>query len=512
MSTWIHDRGGRSLKPLIAVTSAALVFTILLVLVRLQWVPLESVDHGAAADINRAIAGDRTLVSVVKAITWLGSDGVLWTVTGAAAVLLALRRRWRLAVYLLVTGAGALIMDPVLKSLVGRARPVVAHPVAHGLGNSFPSGHSLGSIVCYGAVLLVFLPAVRPGRWRRAFIIAITALIALIGISRVLLGVHYLSDVLGAWALGITWLGLTAFAFELGRHAVREPVTDPLAQGLEPEARADLVPAQPEPSRRAPQHRARIAAGVVISWVLILGLVIGFGELVVKFGGGNLLGDTTIPHWLAAHRTPGLTRWSEVFTTLGATEAILIVAIATCVVFLAVTRRWRPLIFIATLMFGELGAFLTAAAVVRRPRPDVTHLDHHLPTSAYPSGHEAATACLYIAIAILVIGHARGWWRWLFLIPAVAMPVLVAASRMYRGEHHPTDILGSLIFAALWLTATTRLIKPNTDARARVRPQQLRRHRLRPQQRPPSAVDRGAARAYEKSRAARTGGVTGAGE
>ena len=58
-----------------------------------------------------------------------------------------------------VTGAGALVLDPVLKSLVGRLRPVVAHPIAHGTGDSFPSGHSLGSIVCYGAVLLIFLPA-----------------------------------------------------------------------------------------------------------------------------------------------------------------------------------------------------------------------------------------------------------------------------------------------------------------------------------------------------------------
>ena len=57
----------------------------------------------------------------------------------------------------------------------------------------------------------------------------------------------------------------------------------------------------------------------------------------------------------------------------------------------------------------------------------------------------------------------RGWWRWLFLVPAIAMPVLVALSRMYRGEHHPTDILASLLFAALWLTATTLLIKPNQD-------------------------------------------------
>jgi undecaprenyl-diphosphatase len=131
-------------------------------------------------------------------------------------------------------------------------------------------------------------------------------------------------------------------------------------------------------------------------------------------------------------------------------------------VFLAVTRHWRPVVFIAVVMFGELATFLAAAAVVKRPRPEgVTHLDSNLPTSAFPSGHEAATACLYIAIAILVIGHARGWWRWLFLIPAIAMPVLVALSRMYRGEHHPTDILGSLVFAALWLTATCWLIQPN---------------------------------------------------
>ena len=85
-------------------------------------------------------------------------------------------------------------------------------------------------------------------------------------------------------------------------------------------------------------------------------------------------------------------------------------------------------------MAGELAAFLTAAAVVKRTRPDVSRLDHALPTSAYPSGHEAATCCLYVAVAILVIGHARGWWRWLFLVPAIVMPVAVAISRMYRGS------------------------------------------------------------------------------
>jgi undecaprenyl-diphosphatase len=469
MSYHALSRRRRSLVPLAAVTAAALIFAVLLVLVRLRWAPLESADHGAATGINGLIAGNSTLVAVVKAVTWLGSDGVLWTVVGAAAVVLALRRQWRLAIYLLVTGAGALILDPVLKSLVGRLRPVVAHPIAHGLGNSFPSGHALGSIVCYGAVLLVFLPAAR-GRWRTVFITVIVALVALIGISRILLGVHYVSDVVGAWAVGIAWLGLTTFAFELTRDAAGLPVTDPVTEGLEPEARADLRPAQPEPAGGNTRGPGRVAAGIVVAWVLIVGVVIGVGELITRYGNGNVLGDHTIPHWFAAHRTSGGDRWSLVFSTLGATQAILIVALATCVVFLAVTRHWRPVVFIATVMAGELAAFLTAAAVVKRQRPDVTHLDHALPTSAYPSGHEAATCCLYVAVAILVIGHARGWWRWLFLIPAIAMPVLVAISRMYRGEHHPTDILGSLLFAALWLTVVSLLVRPNADGRGRVAP------------------------------------------
>ncbi|MGH3122632.1 MAG: phosphatase PAP2 family protein, partial [Streptosporangiaceae bacterium] len=294
-----------------------------------------------------------------------------------------------------------------------------------------------------------------------------------------LLGVHYLSDVAGGWTLGITWLGITAFAFELAQRAEGQPVTGPLAEGLEPGARADLdpvpsKPAQPEApvgknaatrtvKRSAGRERARVAAGVVVAWVLILGVIVGFGELVVKYSHDKWLGDTAIPRWFAAHRTPTLNQWSNDVSVACATTGILIVAVAACVIFLAVTRHWRPVIFLAVVMFGELAAFLAAAAVVRRPRPYVHHLDHHLPTSAYPSGHMAATCCLYIAIAIVVIGHARGWWRWLFGVPAIVMPVAIALSRMYRGEHHPTDITGSIIFAALWLIATTLLIRPNAE-------------------------------------------------
>jgi undecaprenyl-diphosphatase len=461
----------RALTPLALVTAAAFAFVLLVVLVRLQWAPLESVDHSAATGLNRLVAPHAAVVSIIKAVTWLGSDGVLWTVTGLAVVALAIRRRWRLALYLLVVGAGVLTLDPVLKELVGRLRPVVGHPIAFGQGDSFPSGHSLGSIVCYGALFLVFLPATR-GVWRRVFAAVIGTLIVAIGISRLLLGVHYISDVLGGWALGITWLGITAFAFELSRQATGAPVTNPVTEGLEPEARTDLLPAEPaEPETTMHQDRARtygrVAAGVVVTWVLIVGALTGIGKLIMITGNGNgdLLGDRTIPRWFAAHRTPTLNHWSLIASNLGATQDILIVSVVACVVFLAVTRHWRPVIFLAVVMLGELAAFLTIAAVVKRPRPAVPHLDSHLPTSAFPSGHMAATTCLYVGIAILVIGHARGWWRYLFLIPAIVMPVMIALARLYRGEHHPTDILASVLFAALWLTAATMLIKPGGEAR-----------------------------------------------
>jgi undecaprenyl-diphosphatase len=457
----------RALAPLAIVTAAAFLFAFLLIVVRLQWGPLEAADHRAATGLNSLVAGHAAAVSVVKAVTWLGSSGVLWTVTGTAAVVLAIRRRWRLAVYLLVAGAGALTLDPVLKALVGRLRPVVAHPIAYGTGDSFPSGHALGSIVCYGALFLAFLPATR-GKWRRLFTVAIVTLIVAIGASRLLLGVHYLSDVLGAWALGITWLGVTAFAFELSRRAAGAPAADPMTEGLEPEARTELLPAEPEMTMDHDRARryGRIAAGLVVVWVLIVGVLTGIGKLIMitHNGNGDLLGDRTIPRWFAAHRTPSLNHWSLDVSNLGATQDILIVSVVACVVFLAVTRRWRPVIFIAVVMFGELGAFLIVEEIVKRPRPAVPHLDTGLPTSAFPSGHMAATTCLYVAIAILVIGHARGWWRYLFLIPAIVMPVAIATARMYRGEHHPTDILASVLFAALWLTAATRLIEPNRDA------------------------------------------------
>jgi hypothetical protein len=120
-------------------------------------------------------------------------------------------------------------------------------------------------------------------------------------------------------------------------------------------------------------------------------------------------------------------------------------------------------VFLAVTMAGELGLFLTVAALVGRPRPFVTHLDGDLPTAAFPSGHVAATACLYGAAAVLTVPRSRRWGRALAITVAVLMPALVALSRMYRGEHHPLDVAGGVLLALLWITGVTLVVDPNAD-------------------------------------------------
>src|SRR5437660_6771585 len=121
---------------------------------------------------------------------------------------------------------------------------------------------------------MVFMPAL-PRAARRPVVIGLAVLVGLIGFSRLALGVHFLSDVVGGWCLGVAWLGVTTYAFELHRREHGRRVTKPLAEGLEPEARADLKPADPQAAAAvadAPRTRLAIAGGVV-AWVLVFGLL-----------------------------------------------------------------------------------------------------------------------------------------------------------------------------------------------------------------------------------------------
>ena len=453
----------RTVLGLIAVVALGAGFGMLLILVRWRWQPLQRFDSNADNWLNGLVSAHAALVAVLKSIAALGGRPImLWLVTIAVVVLL-IRRRPRLAIYLVVAGVGALLLDPSLKTLVGRLRPVVEAPVATAPGNSFPSGHALGSMVVYGALLLVFLPAVPP-RWRKAVIGFVAAVIVAIGVTRVALGVHYVSDVLAGWLLGAAWLGVTAYAFRLWRREAGHPVA-PMDDGLEPEAGPDIRPAPAE--QRVLPHPWIAAAEILTGWVLVFGILYVTGYALTHWTEGTWLGsfDDGVPRWLQTFRTPAFDNISYVWSKAGDTHAILAVSLVFCPIALALWRQWRPVLFLVLTMFGELTLFLCSAAAVNRPRPPVQQLDGQMPTSSFPSGHIAATMCLWVAIALLVMPRVRHWWRWIFVALAVVMPIGVAVSRMYRGEHHPTDVLGAVLLTALWLGVLWWAVRPNADTR-----------------------------------------------
>ena len=466
----IHKRVGwaplrhfteRSVLGLLAVVAVGLGFGLLLLLVRLRWSPLQDFDRGVADALNRLVAPHPPVVTVLEAVTDLGGRPMMMWLVAVAVVLLLIRRRTRLAVYLVVTGVGALLLDPSLKTLVGRLRPVVDLPVSAAPGNSFPSGHALGSFVAYGALLLVFLPAVAP-RWRKAVIALVAAIVVAVGITRMALGVHFLSDVLAGWLLGAAGLGVTEYAFRLWRREVGSQVRS-LEEGLEPEAAHDVSPA-PDEEKLLP-HPWAGAAELVVGWVFIFGVLYVLGWAVTNHTEGTWIrsADEGFVRWLQTFRTPARDDLSYLWSKAGDTHMILLVSLVFCPLVLALWRRWRPVLFVVLTMFGELSLFLTTAAAVGRPRPPVEQLDGQMPTSSFPSGHIAATMCLYVAIAVLVVPRIRAWWRWLFVALAVIMPAGVALSRMYRGMHHPTDFLGACVLTACWITLLWFVLRPNAD-------------------------------------------------
>ena len=100
---------------------------------------------------------------------------------------------------------------------MNRPRPIVDNPVATALGKSFPSGHTMSATVVYGALLVAFWRML-PKRWRPVAVAATVCLVLAVASSRLLLGVHFLSDVIGGFLLGIAWLSGSTAAFKTWRH------------------------------------------------------------------------------------------------------------------------------------------------------------------------------------------------------------------------------------------------------------------------------------------------------
>ncbi len=157
----------------------------------------------ASTDVLHGFASP-TLDALMVGVTGLGASVVLASVAGLAAVVLAVRRRRAEAVFVALALVGTLVLNEALKAVFQRPRPGFAWAeVQSDFG--FPSGHTMNSFVVYLA--LAFVAWRLGGRRVGTVALALAVMLAVsIGISRIYLGAHWLTDVVGGYLAGALWL------------------------------------------------------------------------------------------------------------------------------------------------------------------------------------------------------------------------------------------------------------------------------------------------------------------
>jgi undecaprenyl-diphosphatase len=158
----------------------------------------------SADDPSRPI-GPRWVESALRDITAIGGPTVLGLVVFSIAGFLALQTRYRTALFILTTAVSGELIGYGMKSVFMRQRPSFVPHLREAFSSSFPSGHAMQSAIVYltlGAILM----RIAEGHLTKTFCFGMALLLTfLVGVSRVYLGVHYPTDVLAGWIVGLFW-------------------------------------------------------------------------------------------------------------------------------------------------------------------------------------------------------------------------------------------------------------------------------------------------------------------
>ena len=203
--------------------AAALVVAGLAVLIVRSWAPLLDVDRSVGTAIHDWALRTPWAVDVSRVLETIGRFRFAMWVVVATTVVLLLTRRWWAALTLVVLAAVAPLVTDLLKLIVGRARPVWAVPLGSEDTLSYPSGHATAGIAVYAACAVAIGSLLRSPTW--GAVVALTGILLgiAIGLSRLVLGVHWPSDVVGGWGVALAVAGAAGALFVLPRPPARRP-------------------------------------------------------------------------------------------------------------------------------------------------------------------------------------------------------------------------------------------------------------------------------------------------
>jgi undecaprenyl-diphosphatase len=201
---------------------------------------------------------------------------------------------------------------------------------------------------------------------------------------------------------------------------------------------------------------------LLVSWIVanVGALVLAAGMIGLGFLTTKVLlsiqavadADEWLPAWFEAHRTPLLTDASYAGSMMSHAP-VLIPLVGVVVLMLILRGRWRLASFPVQAGLAESLAYALTVAFVVRVRPDVVQLDTFNMNHSFPSGHVAASIAVYGSLALLLTARFRTTWvRVSIWTIAGAIPLVVALSRIYRGEHHPIDVAAGALMGIGALT------------------------------------------------------------
>lgn len=189
---------------------------LLLTLVALSWRPLMSLDEGIADTTHRWAVDSTGITWTFRVLTdWVWDPVTMRLLAAGAVIWLVWRHReWWTAVWLAVTCAIGTLVQQGMKASVGRERPVWPDPVDSAHYAAFPSGHAMTATVVCGLLLwLLRRYGVGGALARWAMWVAAVSVVG-VGLTRIWLGVHWASDVVGGWLLGVLTVALAVLAHE----------------------------------------------------------------------------------------------------------------------------------------------------------------------------------------------------------------------------------------------------------------------------------------------------------
>jgi membrane-associated phospholipid phosphatase len=196
----------------IAVGASAVLVALLAWAVVSDFTPVLRVDRAVSTALYAGDDRSRLVEWVLQVATAPGLSAFRGVVLLPVLAWLLLHRAWWTAGWVFVSAALVGPLTTLLKELIGRQRPQFAEGGAGYESLSYPSGHSSGVAALVTIALVLAWPLLTPAA-RRVWLAAGVALVLLVGLTRMWLGVHFLSDVLGGWALGLGWTLLMALAF-----------------------------------------------------------------------------------------------------------------------------------------------------------------------------------------------------------------------------------------------------------------------------------------------------------